>query len=75
MRTDYTAKKAVVKLQDSQEKPDAPILQYRYNSSMDSHSPFIPGLRIGHAHDLDALTGCTVILCEQGAVGGLDQRG
>jgi L-aminopeptidase/D-esterase-like protein len=35
----------------------------------------IPGIRVGHAQDLDALTGCTVILCEDGAVGGVDQRG
>ena len=36
---------------------------------------YIPGVRIGHAQDEDALTGCTVILCESGAVGGIDQRG
>ena len=36
---------------------------------------FLPGLKIGHAHDPEALTGCTVILCEGGAVGGVDQRG
>ncbi len=35
----------------------------------------IKGIRIGHAQDEEALTGCTVILCEQGAVGGVDQRG
>lgn len=35
----------------------------------------IPGIRIGHAQNETALTGCTVILCEQGAVGGVDQRG
>jgi len=35
----------------------------------------VPGIRVGHAHDAEALTGCTVILCEQGAVGGVDQRG
>ena len=35
----------------------------------------VPGVRVGHAHDTDALTGCTVILCEDGAVGGVDQRG
>ena len=35
----------------------------------------IPGLRVGHAQDEDALTGCTVVLCESGAVGGVDQRG
>jgi L-aminopeptidase/D-esterase-like protein len=36
---------------------------------------FIPGIRIGQAQDLQALTGCTVILTENGAVGGVDQRG
>ena len=35
----------------------------------------IPGIRVGHADDRQALTGCTVILCEDGAVGGVDQRG
>jgi len=35
----------------------------------------IPGLRVGHAQDEDALTGCTVVLYEGGAVGGVDQRG
>ena len=35
----------------------------------------IPGIRVGHAQDMDALTGCTVILAEKGAVGGVDQRG
>jgi L-aminopeptidase/D-esterase-like protein len=35
----------------------------------------VPGIRVGHAHDEAALTGCTVILCEKGAVGGVDQRG
>src|SRR5512145_194336 len=35
----------------------------------------IPGIRVGHAQNDEALTGCTVILCEAGAVGGVDQRG
>jgi len=35
----------------------------------------VPGIRVGHAQDEAALTGCTVILCEKGAVGGVDQRG
>lgn len=35
----------------------------------------IPGIKIGNAHDLEAVTGCTVILCEQGAVTGVDVRG
>src|ERR1017187_5716254 len=35
----------------------------------------IPGIRAGHVSDFDAVTGCTAILCEQGAVGGVDIRG
>lgn len=35
----------------------------------------VPGIRVGHAHDQQALTGCTVVICEGGAVGGVDQRG
>ena len=35
----------------------------------------IDGIRVGHAQDEEALTGCTVVLCEKGAVGGVDQRG
>jgi L-aminopeptidase/D-esterase-like protein len=35
----------------------------------------IAGLRVGHASDYDAITGCTVILCEAGAVAGFDIRG
>lgn len=35
----------------------------------------IEGLRVGHAQNYDALTGCTVVLCESGATAGVDQRG
>lgn len=35
----------------------------------------IPGVLVGHASDFEGITGCTVILCEQGAVGGVDVRG
>lgn len=35
----------------------------------------IAGIRVGQAQDEEALTGCTVVLCERGAVGGVDQRG
>jgi L-aminopeptidase/D-esterase-like protein len=35
----------------------------------------IPGVAAGHISDFDAITGCTAILCEQGAVGGVDIRG
>lgn len=35
----------------------------------------VPGIRVGHASDQKAATGCTVVLCERGAVGGVDVRG
>lgn len=35
----------------------------------------VPGIRVGHASNLEAKTGCTVILCEEGAVAGVDVRG
>jgi len=33
------------------------------------------GIEIGQAQDEEALTGCTVVLCRKGAVGGVDVRG
>ena len=35
----------------------------------------VPGIEVGQAQDLEALTGVSVILCRKGAVGGVDQRG
>ena len=35
----------------------------------------VPGIRVGHYTDRAAATGCTVVLCESGAVGGVDVRG
>jgi L-aminopeptidase/D-esterase-like protein len=35
----------------------------------------VPGVLVGHAQDLDALTGCTVVLTTEGATGGVDVRG
>jgi L-aminopeptidase/D-esterase-like protein len=35
----------------------------------------VPGIKVGHASDFKALTGCTVVLCEKGATGGVDIRG
>jgi L-aminopeptidase/D-esterase-like protein len=35
----------------------------------------VRGIRIGHASDVKAMTGCTVVLCEEGAVGGVEIRG
>lgn len=35
----------------------------------------VPGIRVGHVSDFEAATGCTVVLCEKGAVAGVDVRG
>jgi L-aminopeptidase/D-esterase-like protein len=35
----------------------------------------IEGIEIGHAQNLDAATGCTVVICEPGASAGVDVRG
>lgn len=35
----------------------------------------VPGIRVGHATDLDAITGCTAIICPPNTVGGVDVRG
>ncbi|MCC7496918.1 MAG: P1 family peptidase [Bryobacterales bacterium] len=35
----------------------------------------VPGILVGHASDYDGITGCTAILCQQGAVAGIDIRG
>src|SRR2546427_3311121 len=35
----------------------------------------VTGITVGHAEDARAVTGCTVVLCEQGGVGGVDVRG
>ncbi len=35
----------------------------------------VAGIRVGHFTDLEAATGCTVVLCEGGAAAGVDVRG
>lgn len=35
----------------------------------------VPGVHVGQAQDADALTGCTVLVFPEGAVGGVDVRG
>jgi L-aminopeptidase/D-esterase-like protein len=35
----------------------------------------VPGLRVGHWTNLEAGTGCTVVLCEEGVLAGVDVRG
>jgi L-aminopeptidase/D-esterase-like protein len=35
----------------------------------------VPGVKVGHYTDLIGATGCTVVLCEQGATAGVEVRG
>ena len=35
----------------------------------------VPGLLVGHWTDAEAATGCTVVLCPEGAVASADVRG
>ena len=35
----------------------------------------VQGIEVGHYTDLEAVTGCTVVLCRDGALGGVDVRG
>ncbi|MFU0800515.1 MAG: hypothetical protein ACFWUE_07620 [Xylanivirga thermophila] len=35
----------------------------------------VPGIEVGHAEHSSKKTGCTVVLCRNGAVGGVDVRG
>ena len=35
----------------------------------------VPGIKVGHYTNSQAATGCTVVLCEDGAVPGVDVRG
>ena len=35
----------------------------------------VPGIRVGHVTDRVGLTGCTVVLCDAPAVGGVTLRG
>lgn len=41
-----------------------------YNNILD-----VEGLKVGQIEDVDALTGCTVVICEEGATCGVDVRG
>ncbi len=35
----------------------------------------VSGILVGQITNLDALTGCTVVICPEGTIGGVDQRG
>ena len=42
---------------------------------MNSTITSVAGIEAGHYTDLDNATGCTVVICREGAVGGVDVRG
>jgi L-aminopeptidase/D-esterase-like protein len=47
-----------------------------FEGMADEHSiTDVPGIKVGHFTDTRRPTGCTAILCEQGAVAGVDVRG
>ncbi len=50
------------------------MLPYKQNRAVKGLTD-IAGIRVGHVSDFDAITGCTAILCGDGAVGGVDIRG
>ncbi|MDY0235845.1 MAG: P1 family peptidase [Gudongella sp.] len=35
----------------------------------------VEGIKVGHAENKEAMTGCSVVICEDGATGGVDVRG
>ena len=47
----------------------------RMNRQWNNAITDVPGIKVGHVTNKEALTGCTVVLCEDGATGGVDQRG
>jgi len=46
----------------------------RNGSNIDSITD-VPGIEVGHAQDIVGQTGCTVVLCREGGVVGVDVRG
>ncbi|MDX9918293.1 MAG: P1 family peptidase [Gudongella sp.] len=41
----------------------------------DGYITDVEGIQVGHEHSEEGMTGCTVIICPEGAVGGVDVRG
>jgi L-aminopeptidase/D-esterase-like protein len=35
----------------------------------------VRGIKVGHSTDVEGITGCTVVICPSGTIGGVDQRG
>src|ERR1041385_8604152 len=47
----------------------------KMTATMNNTLTDVPGILVGHQTDLEAATGCTVVICPDGTVGGVDQRG
>lgn len=57
-------------------KKQSPSISRKSNADHVGSITDVSGISVGHAHDLKARTGCTVILCgEEGATAGVDVRG
>lgn len=51
------------------------IMLKKRNRPMNNALTDVPGIKVGHWTNLEAITGCTVVLCPEGAVAGVDVRG
>jgi L-aminopeptidase/D-esterase-like protein len=51
------------------------LKEFRMNRKKFNSITDIPGITVGHYTDLDSITGCTVILCEEGATVGVNVSG
>jgi L-aminopeptidase/D-esterase-like protein len=56
-------------------RPDASGLSFCVEGPLNPTITAVTGLEAGHYTDREHATGCTVVLCRQGAVGGVDVRG
>ncbi len=55
--------------------PIQPMMKVTHKMITNETLTAVPGIRVGHVTDLEGATGCTVIICPSGTVGGVDQRG
>src|ERR1700722_8288468 len=74
-KNSWTARNGSFKKSSKPADPRNSMLPYPYQNPAMKGLTAIAGIRVGHASNFDALTGCTAILCEGGAVCGVDIRG
>jgi L-aminopeptidase/D-esterase-like protein len=60
-------KRAAVYLRNDSKKGDEHMKEIKITD--------IKGIKVGHAQNVEAATGCTVVICEKGAFAGVDVRG